>query len=121
MGRSTTSVRADGVLCTVVDGTVDAGLAEAVLAQFKAQGSAPRAWIIDTTTTAGYTADGIAGGAKVIVEVRKNSTMPIVVIATTPIMRMAATTVSLASGGRVKCVESQAAADEIVAALPARP
>lgn len=121
LGRSSSSRRADGVLVSVIEGTVDAAVADEVLAQFQAHREPPpRAWIVDTRPTLGYTADGIAGGTKVIVEVRKHHAGAIVVIATSPVMRMAATTVSLASGGRLKCVDSDAAAEAIVADLPAR-
>jgi hypothetical protein len=100
---------------TSIVGLVDEAAALQVLEGFRsATGPGVKAWFLDTRETT----DGIATGTRVIVEARKLTAMPIVVLATSPVLKMAAATVSLASGGRLKRFEDLESAEAFLASVP---
>lgn len=107
------------MVVTTLAGLVDEAAAMQVLDGFRAAtGPGVKAWFIDTREATGYTAEGIATGTRVIVEARKLTAMPIVVLATSPVLKMAAATVSLASGGRLKRFEDLESAEAFLASVP---
>jgi hypothetical protein len=117
-GSTQGSARADNVLVSAIKGHVSATVAASILTLFNAHWRPGlKAWLIDCRETTSYDAGGIAGGTKVIVEARKKVTFPIVVVATSPVIKMAVATVSMASGGGLRRFDDMAAAESFLAQL----
>jgi hypothetical protein len=117
-GSTEGTARADGVLVSAIRGHVTASVASSVLTVFHTHWRPGlKAWLIDCRETTSYDTGGIAAGTKVIIEARKKVTFPIVVVATSPVIKMAVATVSMASGGRLQRFDDMALAERFLSQL----